>query len=262
MLKKTLLATAATVLLSVPTMAADIVEAPVEVVSSWTAFYLGAGIGAAWSNFDTNGKYCDTYYEETVCWKDWNNNSSYGFNELFGSDNDTAFRGIGQIGFDWEIAPSFVLGAFGDVNFGQQTGVSNKVYYGFEDDWHNKASYGINALWTLGGRVGFGTENTLFYGLVGYSWADAQAKLKLGCDDGGCDWVAKADDTVNGWTFGGGIEFKGWLWDTVSTAIEYRYTDLDSVSGKVWVNDWDYVKHSVDQDVQQVNLIFKYRFGM
>ncbi len=70
-----------------------------------------------------------------------------------------------------------------------------------------------------------GTENTLFYGLVGYSWADAQAKLGLGCEDGfGCNYTAKNDDTVNGWTFGGGVEFKGWLWDTVSTSIEYRYT--------------------------------------
>lgn len=261
MLKKTLLATAAIALMSAPTLAADIVEAPVE-VSSWTAFYLGAGIGAAWSDFDSSAKYCDTYID--TCWKDWNNDSSYGFQNLFGSDSDTSFRGIGQLGFDWEIAPSFVLGAFGDVNFGQQTGVSSKVYYGSEDEWHDRASYGVDALWTLGGRVGWGTENTLFYGLVGYSWADAEAKLRLGCETGGdtCAWTAKNDDTVNGWTFGGGVEFKGWLWDTVSTSIEYRYTDLDSIGGKVWVNDWDYVRHSVDQDIQQVNLVFKYRFGM
>lgn len=259
MLKKTLLATAAIVLMSAPTLAADIVEAPVE-VSSWTAFYLGAGIGAAWSDFDSSGKYCDTY-GDTVCWKYWDNYDYYGFQNLFGSDDDTAFRGIGQLGFDWEVAPSFVIGAFGDVNFGQQTGVSSKYYWG-EDDYH-KASYGVDALWTLGGRVGFGTENTLFYGLVGYSWADAEAKLGLFCEDGfGCDWTAKNDDTVNGWTFGGGVEFKGWLWDTVSTSIEYRYTDLDSISSKTWINDYDYVKHSVDQDIQQINLVFKYRFGM
>ncbi len=123
MLKKTLLATAATVLLSMPAMAADVVEAPVE-VSSWTAFYLGAGIGAAWSDFDASGKYCDTYSD--VCWKEYDDNSYYGLSKLFGSDSDTSFRGIGQLGFDWEVAPSFVLGAFGDVNFGQQTGVSSK----------------------------------------------------------------------------------------------------------------------------------------
>jgi outer membrane immunogenic protein len=262
MLKKTLLATAATVLLSMPAMAADIVEAPVEVVSSWTAFYLGAGIGAAWSDFDTSGKYCDTYYD--VCYNDFNDDVNVGFRDLFGSDSDTSFRGIGQLGFDWEVAPSFVLGAFGDVNFGQQTGVSSKSYWNdidFEDYYH-KASYGVDALWTLGGRVGWGTENTLFYGLVGYSWADAEAKLNLGCIDGDCLFTAKNDDTVNGWTFGGGVEFKGWLWDTVSTSIEYRYTDLDSIGGKVWIDDFDYVKHSVDQDIQQVNLVFKYRFGM
>lgn len=253
-IKKILIATAATILGSMPAMAADIVEAPVE-ISSWTAFYLGAGIGAAWSDFDTKGD----FYSECGC------EYYYDFRDLFDSDSDTAFRGIGQIGFDWEVGSGIVLGAFGDVNFGQQTGVSNKYHY--EDaywyDVHDKFSYGVDALWTLGGRVGFGTESTLFYGLVGYSWADAEAKLAIGCDDGTNDcWLsAKRDDTINGWTFGGGVEFKGWLWDTVSTAIEYRYTDLDSVSATVWDGD-DYYRAKVDQDIQQVNLVFKYRFGM
>lgn len=265
MLKKALLATAATVLISMPAMAADIVEAPVE-VSSWTAFYLGAGVGAAWSNFDTSGKYC--YDDGYVCYND-DSDWYYNFKDLFNNDSDTAFRGIGSLGFDWEVAPSFVLGVFGDVNFGQQTGISSGQgyqYYDGEDYWdyHDKFTYGVDTLWTLGGRVGWGTENTLFYGLVGYSWADTQAKLKLGCYDGdnSCWYTGKNDDTVNGWTFGGGVEFKGWLWDTVSTSIEYRYTDLDSVSATAWVNDTDYFKAKVDQDIQQVNLVFKYRFGM
>ncbi|MFO0994226.1 MAG: outer membrane beta-barrel protein [Hyphomicrobiales bacterium] len=263
MLKKVLFATAATVMISMPAMAADVVEAPP--VSSWTAFYLGAGIGAAWSNFDASAKYC---YEdgELYCYKDFYL-FPYGLQNLFDGDSDTAFRGIGQIGFDWEVAPSFVLGVFGDVNFGQQTGVSNSYYY--EDDYDcydgckDKFSYGVDTLWTLGGRAGWGTENTLFYGLVGYSWADAELKLKFDCLEGtsDCIYTGKSDDTLNGWTFGGGIEFKGWLWDGVSTSIEYRYTDLDSVSATVEGDDYDYVKGKVDQDIQQVNLVFKYRFG-
>ncbi|MBL8907581.1 MAG: outer membrane beta-barrel protein [Rhizobiales bacterium] len=263
MLKKTLLAGAATVLLSVPAMAADFVEATP--VSSWTAFYLGAGIGAAWSDFDTKGKYCEDY--GAYCWDD-NSYWYYDFKKLFGSDDDTAFRGIGQLGFDWEVAPSFVLGVFGDLNFGQGTGASSKYSYDYWDgeDWwgyHDKFSYEVDNLWTLGGRVGWGTENTLFYGLVGYSWADTEAKLGLFCEDGtGACWIkGKNDDTVNGWTFGGGVEFKGWMWDTVSTSIEYRYTDLDSVSATAWNGD-DYWKAKIDQDIQQINLVFKYRFGM
>jgi outer membrane immunogenic protein len=251
-IRKTLLAGAATILLTMPAMAADVVEAPME-VSSWTAFYIGAGIGAAWSDFDTSGD----YYSYCDC--SW----FYDFRDLFDSDGDTAFRGIGQIGFDWEIAPSFVIGAFGDLNFGQETGISNKYHYEDFYNFHDKFSYGVDTLWTLGGRVGYGTENTLFYGLVGYSWADTQAKLGIYCsDEGGDCWAtAKNDDTVNGWTFGGGVEFKGWLWDTFSTAVEYRYTDLDSVKATVWDGD-DYWRSKIDQDIQQINLVFKYRFGM
>jgi opacity protein-like surface antigen len=263
MFKKLLLATAATAVLSMPAMAADVVEVPV-VVPSWTAFYIGGGIGAAWSDFDTSGKYC--YYDDdgdSECFKE---DFYFGKNGLFGSDDDTSFRGIAQIGFDWEAAPGFVFGAFGDLNFGQQTGVSSKEYYYVDE--YNKLSYGVNELWTLGGRLGFGTENALFYGLIGYSWADAEAKLSLFCEDGGGCWAsAKNDDTVDGVTFGGGIEFKGWLWDGFSTAIEYRYTDLDSVSATHWnayeggdPGDESWTA-KIDQDIQQVNLIVKYRFG-
>jgi hypothetical protein len=51
------------------------------------------------------------------------------------------------------------------------------------------------------------------------------------------------------------------LWNTVSTAIEYCNTDLDSVSAAVWDGD-DYYRAKVDQDIQQVNLVFKYRLGI
>jgi outer membrane immunogenic protein len=266
MFKKLLLATAAIVVFGAPAMAADIVEAPVA-VPSWTAFYIGGGIGAAWSDFSTGGKYC--YVEEDgdeFCDRE-NQYDSYGyyFDQLFNDDDDTSFRGIAQLGFDYELAPGFVLGAFGDVNFGQETGISGRQDYNYDEevfDRFDKFSYGVNSLWTLGGRAGFGTENALFYGLVGYSWADAEAKLRIGCIDGeGCWASAKKDDTLNGWTFGGGIEFKGWLWDGFSTAIEYRYTDLDSVTAKGWFEDSEYWKAKVDQDIQQVNLIVKYRFG-
>jgi opacity protein-like surface antigen len=120
----------------------------------------------------------------------------------------------------------------------------------------------------VGGRVGFGTETALFYGLIGYSWADAEAKLGIGCFDGeGCIVSGKNDDTVDGVTFGGGVEFKGWLWEGFSTAIEYRYTDLDTLSTLAWYDagvgehfdeEWT---GKVDQDIQQINLIVKYRFG-
>jgi len=261
MFKKLLLATAATAALSMPAMAADVVEVPVD-VPSWTAFYIGGGIKAAWSDFDTSAKYCDLDYEVVECWRVNDPELNFlGFDNLFGGDSDTAFRGIVQLGFDWEMAPGFVLGAFGDFNFGQETGVSQKDSYLWGlDEYHNKLSYGVNNMWTLGGRLGFGTESALFYGLLGYTWADAEAKLQLDCFEGECWGTAKNDDTVEGVTFGGGIEFKGWLWEGFSTAIEYRYIDLDSVSAAVQDED-DYFKFKVDQDIQEVMLTVKYRFG-
>jgi hypothetical protein len=249
-----LLAIAAAVLWSTPTMAADIAEAPAN-IPSWTAFYLGAGVGAARSDFNTGGN----FYSECGC------EYFFDFDDLVYSDSETTLRGIGQIGFDWEVGSGLVLGAFGDVNFGQQTGVSNTFHYqdSYSDDVHDKFSYGVDALWTVGGRVGFGAENTLFYGLLGYSWANSEASLEIGCDDGTnqCWRSAKNDGPLNGWTFGGGVEYKGWMWDALSTAVEYRYTDLDAVTATVQDGS-DYYKARVNQDIQQVSLVFRYRFGM
>ncbi|WP_421695928.1 outer membrane protein [Aestuariivirga sp.] len=249
-----LLAAAVAALLSTQSMAADIVEAP-PAIPSWTAFYLGAGVGAAWSDFNTYGN----YYSECGC------EYFFDFRDLAYSDSETTFRGIGQLGFDLEVGSGLVLGAFGDVNFGQQAGVSNTYHYqdSYDYDVHDKFSYDLGALWTVGGRVGFGAENALFYGLVGYSWADSDSKLSIGCNDGTsqCWRTAKNDGPISGWTFGGGIEYKGWMWDALSTSIEYRYTDLDAITATVRDGS-DYYRTRVDQDIQQVNLVFKYRIGI
>jgi opacity protein-like surface antigen len=283
MLKKILLATAATVALSMPAMAADIVEVPVE-VPSWTGFYVGGGIGAAWSDFDTGGKFCtdrfnDVFDDELECFKasdvDWDPEwdvDRWGFGNLFGGESDTAFRGIVQAGFDWELAPGFLIGVMGDYNFGQTTGGSAKEVndlfnFDFEDEFErtDKFSYGIDNMFTLSGRLGFATEQALFYGLLGYSWADAESKLQIGCFEGDCLISGKNSDTVEGVTFGGGVEFKGWLWEGASTRLEYRYTDLDSSNLLLDrdVVNWahDQFRADIDQSVQGIYLTVNWRFG-
>lgn len=291
MLKKILLATAATVALSMPAMAADIVEVPVE-VPSWTGFYVGGGIGAAWSDFDTGGKYCtdrpvvdgpyiDPYNnsEDEICYKagdvDWDPDwdiDRWGFGNLFGGESDTAFRGIVQAGFDWELAPGFLIGVMGDYNFGETSGnsvkeVNDLFNWDFGNDFErtDKFSYGIDNMFTLSGRLGFATEQALFYGLLGYSWADAESKLQIGCFEGDCLISGKNSDTVEGVTFGGGVEFKGWLWEGASTRLEYRYTDLDSSNLRLDRRDIgffdDEFRADIDQSVQGIYLTFNWRFG-
>jgi len=254
MIKKLCLAAvAAPLLLSAPAMAADYDIQDTIATPTWTGFYIGAGGGVGWIDYDAAGKYCD---EVGICavpnfLDDLVNNL----------DNDSAFRGVAQAGFDWEIVPGFLIGAQGDYNFGQHLGFNERESFVFEDaTFYDQASYKVEDMWTIAGRLGWATEQTLFYGLAGWTWANTNIGLKSTCWDSGCLANFKNDDTVDGWTLGTGVEFRDWWLDGVYTRIEYRYTDLGNKSVSGYDLYGDYYKVSTNQNVQGIYLTFGYRF--
>jgi len=254
MFKKLYLAAiAAPILLAAPAAAADYEIQETVVASSWTGFYIGAGVGVAWVDFDPYGKYCDVY---GICV------SPNFIDDLISNlDNEAAFRGMAIAGFDWEAMPGFLLGIQADYNFGQDLGFKKSYDY-VEDDiaYYNSATAHIEDMWTLAGRFGWATDETLFYGLAGWSWANSKMALNHGCIDSGCWNSLSNSDTIDGWTVGAGVEFRNWLLEGMSTRFEYRYTDFGSNS--VWGTDLDdnYYKFSADQNVQGFYLTMNYRF--
>lgn len=217
--------------------AADV--APVEPVSSWTGFYVGAGGGYRWADFDVDTLSC----AGVVC----NNEADDGifpgflpgptFEDYSTNLNDDGFFGTVQAGFDWEVAPGFVVGIMGDADFGEKLKDNefNQVNYdAFDNPEAGQAwSAELNEVFTISGRAGFApTESVLLYGLVGYSFGDAKASYFEGCDfsgdGGGCGEInATNKESLDGWTFGGGGEMK--FTDNISGRLEYRYTDLGSI---------------------------------
>ena len=123
----------------------------------------------------------------------------------------------------------------------------------------NSFEYSIDNMWTLAGRLGWANEHALFYGLFGWTWADTDLEVRHRCRDE-CQTRIDGGDWLDGWTLGGGIEFKGFLFEGASTRLEYRYTDLGDNSGNGRDEFDNRFEVSADPNVQGVYLTFNWRF--
>lgn len=252
-----------------PTMAADIepiVEEPLG--ANWTGFYLGAGGGFRWADFDVDTESCDDNVGECNWEGDDGIFAGYGgtFELYHTSLDDDGFFGTIQGGADYEFTPGFVAGVFASFDFGNDLEDSrfNNVLYVNEPDSGQFWSASIDNVITVAGRLGFAFDRGLFYGLIGWSWADAEVSHFEGCDflldGGGCgpdDLFANADDTIDGLTFGGGIE---WLFtDHISGRLEYRHIEFDEVD--LFVESGPYsAATSTDFDMDSVRATINWRF--
>jgi outer membrane immunogenic protein len=214
------------------TMAADLPAAvvhkapPPVVAPSWTGFYLGVNGGASIGRNRTT----DTTVVPGLAFP------------VFGADSTSRapFGGIfgAQVGFNWQAAPSWLLGVEADAQWSGQTDsacVSACLPAGAPGallsliDEQKLTWFG-----TARGRVGWVTANgTLWYATGGAAWGRVEQTLTLtgtpGFFAGGATTSAASfsHDRI-GWTVGGGVEAPlGGNW---SAKAEYLYVDLGSVS--------------------------------
>jgi outer membrane immunogenic protein len=239
--------------------AADMAVPEPAPVMSWTGFYLGAGGGVGWADVSVDHKRCALEDDEKTCSDDVEDNWKRSFDES--SDGDII--GIVQGGFDWEVAPSFVVGVGADWTFGDGISIDRNHHH---EDWglRNHWEANVDSMVDVYGRAGFApTGSLLIFGLVGWTWADVDAGFRIR-DDFDEEWRHNSDDTfnANGLTFGGGVEWK--FTDNLSIRGEYRFTDLDNFDNNGRF-DWDedHWKHrnDVDVDVQRVLFTLNWRFG-
>ncbi|MBN9006940.1 MAG: porin family protein [Rhizobiales bacterium] len=185
-MKKILLATVALVALgaTAPTLAADLAARPytkappyvAAPIYNWTGFYIGGHVGGAFGGSD--------------------NALAPGFS----SGNDGRFMGGGQIGYDYQFAPNWVMGL--------------EANYSFLD---TSSSFSNRGLGSVTGRLGYTWGPALLYVKGGYGWADSRFSNGFG-GNGGRD----------GYTVGGGLEYmftQNW-----SGKIEYQYYNFGDVN--------------------------------
>ncbi|MGV2140060.1 outer membrane protein [Agrobacterium sp. 16-2014-1-2a] len=117
-----------------------------------------------------------------------------------GSDSFDGWRLGGFAGYNWQLSNGFVAGVEGDLNY----------------DWADK-NYGDGFKLESGlsgsvrARAGYAIDNTLIYAAGGWTATNVKLKTPAGNDD----------DTLNGWTIGGGVDHA--FTDKIFGRLEYRY---------------------------------------
>jgi outer membrane immunogenic protein len=186
------------VICSSVTFAADMaVRAPIMMappVYNWTGFYVGGNIGGAWET----GTITDSLVGASL------------------SNTRSGFIGGGQVGYNWQIWPQFMLGVewmFDGTDISSNTtgallSASERV------DWMS----------SVAARFGYAANNWLFYGKAGGGWVRDSATLTAL----GTGVSVNASDTHSGWVVGAGIEY-GFL-PNWTVRVEYDHFGLSDVS--------------------------------
>lgn len=226
-------------LLAGPAMAADMpVKArpvvPVAVpVFTWTGCYVGANVG--WAR---NNDRLDTSVDAA------SNMNATARTAIINAGNATihgdGFTGGGQVGCNYQVNRTFVMGVEADINFldadaTRNTGnvvepVSGRTVRSIDN-------IGMDWMSTIRGRAGFAVDRVFFYGTAGAAIAKIDINKRFAWDFAdGCPivnvlnecHVGGRSDTRVGLVAGGGIE---WAWtNTWSLKAEFLHADFRSVS--------------------------------
>jgi outer membrane immunogenic protein len=168
--------------------------------ATWTGFYLGANIGAAWAQSSVGD-------ELGVGVGPWMIGTTT-------SANKTGLIGGVEAGFNWQVS-SLVLGIEADISFAALD--RSVVVTGGTGAGRDTYSSRLSDLATVRGRLGWAIDRALIYGTGGVAFANLNDTLT----DPLFPFTASPSSSVTGWTAGGGIEYA--LVDHWTVKAEYLH---------------------------------------
>ena len=190
-------------------------KAPPPIVApvwSWTGFYAGLHAGGGWSDSSITQR----------------NDLFPGFDTAsFGNGNQAGVVGGGQIGYNWQFAPNWLLGIEGDIS---GTGIRNNntrlitvggAPVGPFGSSH-VADQNVNWLASIRGRLGWVWDRWLIYGTGGGAFADVDYRTDF--TGFGVNTPLTTSRTLSGWVAGGGVEYA--VSNNWTVRAEYLYYDL------------------------------------
>jgi len=129
--------------------------------------------------------------------------------------------GGGQIGYDYMVSPSFLLGIEADVDGTLLKGSVLSI------DGSNQHSSKLDAFGTVRGRVGFAQTNWLFYGTGGFAWSEGSVTrtqiatvAAVPPIPAPAGTVETTSNTRTGWAAGAGVEWG--LTQNWTARVEYQ----------------------------------------
>jgi outer membrane immunogenic protein len=240
-MKRLLITALASAALIVPAMAADLSPAPrpvykapppPPVVWSWTGFYIGSNfgwIGSTDNNISNTGADGGTAGLGTFL-------GAGGIPASVGVSH-SGFIGGGQIGYNWQWTPSWVVGL--EADFDGLANSSSTVITAFPGNAalppaQSGFARALDTLGTVRGRVGYlASPAWLLYATGGLAYGETKLASAFACATCAVPVAASglADSWQVGWTVGAGVEWK--FAPQWSVKAEYLYVDLGSISNTI-----------------------------
>ncbi len=180
---------------------------------SWTGPYLGVSLGEHWTNANFTAV------------------SIGGAPPPFAPTSRLVeiptFRVGGYLGYNWQLAPTWLIGVEGDFAWANSSVTKPGVVGGTPAPVAGDSTKS-EVFWdsSLRGRAGFlVTPTWLLYGTSGVAWQKIAATTT--CSAATCPAIGGGAQTdsriITGWTVGGGIE--GIVWTNWILRAEYRFSD-------------------------------------
>lgn len=173
----------------------------------WTGFYFGGHVGAGWGTTDS-----------TIT-----NLSAAGVGIIppggplpLVSHNVNGFLGGAQAGYNWQVAPTFVVGIEGDFSWSGIDGTAPCLVV-------LSCETKVKWIGDITGRVGVTVDRALIYLKGGAAWADTEYTISQATIPAAA-FSAKVSDTRFGGLLGLGAEYavtRNW-----SAKVEYNYIDF------------------------------------
>jgi outer membrane immunogenic protein len=189
---------------------------PAPELDPWMGWYAGGNAGGSWGRAQSD--FIISGFATSIAASD--------------SDSPDGVIGGGQLGYNWQLNPNWLIGAEADIQASGETASSTRFdtvdFEGVTTNFETK----IDWFGTVRGRLGYLFDRrTLLYATGGLAYGRVSISGTSSTIIGGATAFSDADVNT-GWTAGGGVESVAWdpRW---TWKVEYLYLDLGTLDAAV-----------------------------
>jgi outer membrane immunogenic protein len=214
-----------------PTRAPVYKAAPMVAAYNWTGWYIGANAGGGWGKSDPSLTILPTTVPAQTFFNPANIPGVQNTFNGLGLKPD-GFTAGGQIGYNWQLAPSWVFGLEADFGYFHLTDSNAATAFYLANPantFTQTSSVSTDWLFTARPRLGWAANNWLFFVTGGVAVTNVKTAYTF-TDTFFNGFVnAGSSSTKAGWTVGGGVEWAPWS-NNWTMKVEYLYADFGTVS--------------------------------